>query len=54
MKNLLAFTVLAVAALHAQAEAVGDVSTTFRWIGAKEFVHPTTRVVKLDQLRKEA
>ena len=34
MKNLLAFTVLAVAALHAQAEAVGDVSTTFRWIGA--------------------
>ena len=34
MKNLLAFTILAVAALHAQAEAVGDVSTTFRWIGA--------------------
>jgi hypothetical protein len=24
----------------------------FRWIGAKEFVHPTTRVVKLDEFKK--
>jgi CreA protein len=34
MKTLFAFAALAIAALSAHAETVGDVSTTFRWIGA--------------------
>ena len=34
MKKLIAFTTLAIAAINAQAESVGDVSTTFRWLGA--------------------
>jgi CreA protein len=34
MKNLFAFATLAVAALNTHAEMVGDVSTTFRWVGA--------------------
>ena len=34
MKKLLASTILTFAALHAHAETIGDVSTTFRWIGA--------------------
>ena len=34
MKNLFAFAALAVAALNTHAEIVGDVSTTFRWVGA--------------------
>jgi CreA protein len=34
MKKLIAFTALAIAALSAHAETIGDVSTTFRWIGA--------------------
>ena len=34
MKKLFAFAVLGCAALTTYAETVGDVSTTFRWIGA--------------------
>jgi CreA protein len=34
MKKLFAFATLAVAALSTPAETVGDVSTTFRWVGA--------------------
>ncbi|MDB5776769.1 MAG: uncharacterized protein JWP38_2902 [Herbaspirillum sp.] len=34
MKNLFAFATLTVAALNIHAETVGDVSTTFRWVGA--------------------
>ena len=34
MKKLIAFTTLAIASIIAQAESVGDVSTTFRWLGA--------------------
>ena len=34
MNKLFAFATLAVAALSTHAETVGDVSTTFRWVGA--------------------
>jgi CreA protein len=34
MKTLFALTTLTIAALSAHAETIGDVSTTFRWIGA--------------------
>jgi len=34
MKNLFVFATLAVAAVNMHAETVGDVSTTFRWVGA--------------------
>lgn len=34
MKKLFASSILTLAALHAHAETIGDVSTTFRWIGA--------------------